>query len=52
MKVKMPRQEGDRQTLCQIVIAYFRDRLSAKQAQENGSLRRERQFDDVLIREA
>lgn len=37
---------------CQVVDAhYFRGRLSAKQAQENDSLYRERQFDDVLIRE-
>lgn len=37
---------------CQIVDAhYFRGRLSAKQAQAQDALYRDRQFDDVLIRE-
>lgn len=49
---EVSREEGVDKRFCQIVDAhYFRGRLSAKQAQENDSLFRERQFDDVLIRE-
>lgn len=49
---EISRQEGVDKRFCQVVDAhYFRGRLSAKQAQENDSLYRERQFDDVLIRE-
>lgn len=49
---EVSRQEGVDKRFCQIVDAhYFRGRLSAKQAQENDALYRERQFDDVLIRE-
>lgn len=49
---EVSRQEGVDKRFCQVVDAhYFRGRLSAKQAQENDLLYRERQFDDVLIRE-
>lgn len=49
---EISRQEGVEKRFCQIVDAhYFRGRLSAKRAQENGSLYGERQFDEVLIRE-
>ena len=49
---EVSRQEGVDKRFCQIVDAhYFRGRLNAKQAQEIDSLYRERQFDDVLIRE-
>jgi len=49
---EVSRHEGVDKRFCQIVDAhYFRGRLNAKQAQENDSLYRERQFDDVLIRE-
>ncbi len=52
IREEVSRQESVDKRFCQIVDAhYFRGRLSAKQAQENDSLYRERQFDDVLIRE-
>jgi cold shock CspA family protein/uncharacterized LabA/DUF88 family protein len=49
---EIARQEGVDRRFCQIVDShYFRGRLSAKLAQAQDSLYRERQFDDVLIRE-
>ena len=49
---EVARQEGADKRFCQIVDAhYFRGRLSAKAANAQDSLYRERQFDDVLIRE-
>ena len=49
---EVARHEGADKRFCQIVDAhYFRGRLSAKAAERNDSLYRERQFDDVLIRE-
>lgn len=52
IREEVSREEGVDKRFCQIVDShYFRGRLSAKQAQEADSLYRERQFDDVLIRE-
>lgn len=49
---EVARQESVDRRFCQIVDAhYFRGRLSAKVAFAQDSLYRERQFDDVLIRE-
>ena len=49
---EIAREEGVDKRFCQIVDShYFRGRLSAKLAQAQDSLYRERQFDDVLIRE-
>lgn len=49
---EIAREEGVAKRFCQIVDShYFRGRLSAKMAQAQDSLYRERQFDDVLIRE-
>lgn len=49
---EIAREEGVDRRFCQIVDShYFRGRLSAKQAHAQDSLYRERQFDDVLIRE-
>jgi cold shock CspA family protein/uncharacterized LabA/DUF88 family protein len=49
---EVARQEGADKRFCQIVDAhYFRGRFSAKAAYAQDSLYRERQFDDVLIRE-
>lgn len=49
---RLARLEGVEARYCQVIDAhYFRGRLSARQAQENDALFRERQFDDVLIRE-
>lgn len=46
------KREGVHKRLCQVVDAhYFRGRLTARQASENDSLYRDRQFDDTLIRE-
>lgn len=52
VREEIAQQEGVDKRFCQIVDAhYFRGRLSAKLAQAQDSLYRERQFDDVLIRE-
>lgn len=52
VREEVAQQEGIDRRFCQIVDAhYFRGRLSAKQADAQNSLYRERQFDDVLIRE-
>ncbi|MGB8842798.1 MAG: NYN domain-containing protein [Aliidongia sp.] len=49
---EIARQENVDRRFCQIVDAhYFRGRLNAKVSQEQDSLYRERQWDDVLIRE-
>lgn len=49
---EVARQEGVDKRFCQIVDAhYFRGRLSAKTAQEQDTLYKDRQWEDVLIRE-
>jgi len=52
IREEVAKQESVDKRFCQIVDAhYFRGRLSAKAAYAQDSLYRERQFDDVLIRE-
>lgn len=52
IREEVAKQESVDKRFCQIVDAhYFRGRLSAKAAFAQDSLYRERQFDDVLIRE-
>ena len=52
IREEVAQQENADKKFCQIVDAhYFRGRLSAKAAYAQDSLYRERQFDDVLIRE-
>jgi uncharacterized LabA/DUF88 family protein/cold shock CspA family protein len=52
IREEVAQQEGVDKRFCQIVDAhYFRGRLSAKAALMQDVLYRERQFDDVLIRE-
>jgi len=49
---EISRLEGVASNRCRIVDAhYFRGRLSASEAQERNALYRERQFDEVLMRE-
>jgi cold shock CspA family protein/uncharacterized LabA/DUF88 family protein len=52
IREQVAQQENIEKRFCQIVDAhYFRGRLPAKLAQSQDALFRERQFDDVLIRE-
>lgn len=52
IREQVAQQENIEKRFCQIVDAhYFRGRLPAKLAQAQDALFRERQFDDVLIRE-
>lgn len=52
IREEVAKEESTDKRYCQIIDAhYFRGRLSAKLAYEKDSLFRERQFEDVLIRE-